>query len=69
MCDFETDFWTVDCAHSAFRHPDAPEDAQPRESVEVRCLVFYEDEKVSLGEVSEDFAANELGNDRIRKEN
>ncbi|CAI6334288.1 unnamed protein product [Periconia digitata] len=31
------------CAHCAFPHPRAPADAQPRESVEVRCLVFYTD--------------------------
>ncbi|KAF7168581.1 hypothetical protein CNMCM5623_001563 [Aspergillus felis] len=32
------------CAHCAFQHPDTPEDAPLRESVEVRCLVFYDDE-------------------------
>ncbi|KAI1457518.1 methyltransferase [Annulohypoxylon moriforme] len=30
------------CAHCAFPHPNAPADAPPRESIEVRCLVFYE---------------------------
>ncbi|KAF3058426.1 hypothetical protein GL218_05723 [Daldinia childiae] len=29
------------CPHCAFPHPRAPKDAQPRESIEVRCLVFY----------------------------
>lgn len=28
--------------HAAFNHPDAPPDAPPRESIEVRCLVIYE---------------------------
>ncbi|CAH0047310.1 unnamed protein product [Clonostachys solani] len=28
--------------HSAFRDGDAPENALPRQSIEVRCLVFYE---------------------------
>ncbi|GIJ88191.1 hypothetical protein Asppvi_007109 [Aspergillus pseudoviridinutans] len=32
------------CAHCAFQHPNTPEDAPLRESVEVRCLVFYDDE-------------------------
>ncbi|KAI0390343.1 hypothetical protein F5Y17DRAFT_461881 [Xylariaceae sp. FL0594] len=29
------------CAHAAFKHPDTPADAAPRESVEVRCLVLH----------------------------
>ncbi|KAE8152955.1 hypothetical protein BDV25DRAFT_137357 [Aspergillus avenaceus] len=33
------------CAHCAFQHPNTPEDAPLRESVEVRCLVFYEDQE------------------------
>jgi hypothetical protein len=28
--------------HAAFRHPDAPAGAPPRESIEARCLVVYE---------------------------
>ena len=28
-------------AHSAFEHPDTPADAPPRESIEVRALVFF----------------------------
>jgi hypothetical protein len=28
--------------HAAFRHPDAPATAPPRESIEARCLVVYE---------------------------
>ncbi|RMZ66208.1 O-methyltransferase family 2 [Pyrenophora seminiperda CCB06] len=28
------------CAHAAFNHPNAPPDAEPRESIEVRCLVI-----------------------------
>lgn len=28
--------------HSAFVDPDTPADAKPRQSIEVRCLVFYE---------------------------
>jgi hypothetical protein len=28
--------------HAAFDHPDAPADAPPRESIEVRCLVIYD---------------------------
>ncbi|KAI0419766.1 methyltransferase [Xylaria grammica] len=31
------------CAHAAFQHPNPPPDAAPRESVEVRCLVLYEE--------------------------
>ncbi|KAK7701278.1 hypothetical protein SLS64_010321 [Diaporthe eres] len=31
------------CPHCAFPDPQAPADAKPRESIEVRCLVFYED--------------------------
>jgi hypothetical protein len=31
------------CAHCAFPNPKAPVHAQPRESIEVRCLVFYAD--------------------------
>ncbi|KAF2014418.1 methyltransferase [Aaosphaeria arxii CBS 175.79] len=30
------------CAHSAFQHPDHERAIIPRESIEVRCLVFYE---------------------------
>ncbi|KAF2259675.1 methyltransferase [Lojkania enalia] len=30
------------CAHCAFPNPNAPADAACRESIEVRCLVFYE---------------------------
>ncbi|KAI1821873.1 methyltransferase [Xylaria intraflava] len=30
------------CPHCAFYHPQAPPNGPPRESVEVRCLVFYE---------------------------
>ncbi|KAI0402333.1 S-adenosyl-L-methionine-dependent methyltransferase [Xylaria palmicola] len=29
------------CAHSAFQHPGADPDAEPRESIEVRCLVLH----------------------------
>ncbi|ETS77611.1 hypothetical protein PFICI_09673 [Pestalotiopsis fici W106-1] len=32
------------CPHGAFQHPHAPTNAKLRESVEVRCLVFYENE-------------------------
>ncbi|RWA08683.1 hypothetical protein EKO27_g6418 [Xylaria grammica] len=31
------------CAHAAFQHPHTPPDAAPRESVEARCLVLYEE--------------------------
>ncbi|GAW20398.1 hypothetical protein ANO14919_099040 [Xylariales sp. No.14919] len=31
------------CPHGAFPHPDADTEAKPRESLEVRCLVFYEE--------------------------
>ncbi|MQA41108.1 CmcJ/NvfI family oxidoreductase [Rugamonas aquatica] len=27
--------------HAAFEHPDAPADAPPRESIEIRCLLIY----------------------------
>ncbi|KAF2179239.1 methyltransferase [Zopfia rhizophila CBS 207.26] len=30
------------CAHCAFQHPDGANAAVPRESIEVRCLVFYD---------------------------
>ncbi|KAI1322276.1 hypothetical protein F5Y16DRAFT_387102 [Xylariaceae sp. FL0255] len=30
------------CAHAAFEHPDTPEDAAPRESIEVRCLALHD---------------------------
>ncbi|BAE56599.1 unnamed protein product [Aspergillus oryzae RIB40] len=33
------------CAHCAFQHPNTPVDAPLRESVEVRCLVFYENQE------------------------
>lgn len=36
------DLITSVCAHCAFPHPDALTDTPPRESIEVRCLVFYE---------------------------
>lgn len=42
------------CAHCAFEHPDKDkvEGAVPRESIEVRCLVFYEDANESdVGDV------------------
>ncbi|KAF2789638.1 methyltransferase [Melanomma pulvis-pyrius CBS 109.77] len=32
------------CAHCAFPSPQAPANAQSRESIEVRCLVFYDHE-------------------------
>ncbi|KAI8632619.1 hypothetical protein F5Y19DRAFT_491279 [Xylariaceae sp. FL1651] len=31
------------CAHCAFPHPETPPNAPLRESMEVRCLVFYDD--------------------------
>ncbi|EFR00295.1 hypothetical protein MGYG_03297 [Nannizzia gypsea CBS 118893] len=31
------------CAHCAFQHPETPEDAPLRESVEVRCLIFSDE--------------------------
>ncbi|KAI0107202.1 hypothetical protein GGR51DRAFT_571132 [Nemania sp. FL0031] len=31
------------CAHCAFPHPKTPPNAPPRESMEVRCLVFYDE--------------------------
>ncbi|OBR12351.1 Methyltransferase [Colletotrichum higginsianum IMI 349063] len=31
------------CAHCAFPHPETPENAALRESMKVRCLVFYEE--------------------------
>lgn len=31
---------TQDCPHAAFHHTDVPENTPPRESVEVRALVF-----------------------------
>ncbi|RYP04561.1 hypothetical protein DL764_004369 [Monosporascus ibericus] len=39
--DSRTDGVSTFCAHAAFNHPDAPLDVEPRESVEVRCLVIY----------------------------
>ncbi|KAK7516248.1 uncharacterized protein IWZ02DRAFT_421033 [Phyllosticta citriasiana] len=35
------------CAHCAFEHPNAPKDAPLRESMEVRCIVAYEDEELA----------------------
>lgn len=34
------------CVHSAFQLPDQDESAPARESVEIRCLVFWEDQSV-----------------------
>ncbi|KAF2690576.1 methyltransferase [Lentithecium fluviatile CBS 122367] len=34
------------CAHCSFQHPGSYKAKVPRESIEVRCLVFYEDERV-----------------------
>jgi hypothetical protein len=28
--------------HAAFKHPGTPVDAEPRENVEVRCLVLHD---------------------------
>ncbi|OTB04090.1 hypothetical protein M426DRAFT_321185 [Hypoxylon sp. CI-4A] len=39
--DSRTDGVSRFCAHAAFNHPDAPLDIEPRESVEVRCLVIH----------------------------
>ncbi|KAI1778790.1 S-adenosyl-L-methionine-dependent methyltransferase [Hypoxylon cercidicola] len=39
--DSKTDGVSKFCAHAAFNHPDAPPDVEPRESVEVRCLVIH----------------------------
>ncbi|MCJ1352286.1 MAG: hypothetical protein MMC33_002270 [Icmadophila ericetorum] len=38
------------CPHAAFKHPDTPADAPPRESVEVRCIVLYGNEEKSVVE-------------------
>ncbi|CZT23692.1 uncharacterized protein RCC_09406 [Ramularia collo-cygni] len=35
------------CAHCAFAHPETPEDAVLRESMEVRCIVCYEDQDLN----------------------
>ncbi|EMD58412.1 hypothetical protein COCSADRAFT_103961 [Bipolaris sorokiniana ND90Pr] len=35
------------CAHCAFEHPDTPKNAVLRESIEVRCIVFYENEDLA----------------------
>ncbi|KAK8157465.1 hypothetical protein IWX90DRAFT_480714 [Phyllosticta citrichinensis] len=35
------------CAHCAFEHPATPKDAPLRESMEVRCIVAYEDEELA----------------------
>ena len=34
------------CPHSAFVDPKTKDDPKPRESIEVRCLVFWEDQEV-----------------------
>ena len=31
-------------AHASFRHPDTPEDAPPRESIELRAFAFWDEE-------------------------
>lgn len=41
MTDGATDI-AHGAAHTAFVDPETPEDAPPRQSIEVRCLVFYE---------------------------
>ena len=35
--DMSSDF----CLHSSIQDPDAPEDAPPRQSIEVRCFAFF----------------------------
>ena len=30
--------------HASFRHPDTPDDAPPRESIELRAFAFWDDE-------------------------
>lgn len=30
------------CPHAAFKHPNAPADAPPRESIEVRCFAIFD---------------------------
>ncbi|KAI0886474.1 S-adenosyl-L-methionine-dependent methyltransferase [Annulohypoxylon maeteangense] len=40
--DNKTDGVSRCCAHTAFTHPDTPLDVEPRESVEVRCIVIYD---------------------------
>lgn len=42
--DDTTGLWLTSlivCAHAAFTHPDTPADVEPRESVEVRCIVIH----------------------------
>ncbi|KAH8160893.1 hypothetical protein CIB48_g7358 [Xylaria polymorpha] len=39
--DSEADSVSKFCAHAAFNHPDVPPETEPRESIEVRCLVIY----------------------------
>lgn len=37
---FKADGNSLVCAHTAFYHPSAPADCEPRESVEVRCFAI-----------------------------
>jgi hypothetical protein len=37
---FIAKLWIAVAPHASFRHPDCPEVFQPRESIEVRALVF-----------------------------
>ncbi|KAI0455778.1 S-adenosyl-L-methionine-dependent methyltransferase [Xylaria acuta] len=39
--DSEADGVSKFCAHAAFNHPDVPPGTEPRESIEVRCIVIY----------------------------
>ncbi|KAI0468893.1 S-adenosyl-L-methionine-dependent methyltransferase [Xylaria cf. heliscus] len=39
--DSEDDSVSKFCAHAAFNHPDVPQGIEPRESIEVRCIVIY----------------------------
>lgn len=43
--DSKTDGRARRVPHTAFADPTAPEDAPTRESIEVRCLVFHEDDR------------------------
>lgn len=41
----DTDTVRIGCSHTAFRASDVRGTAEPRESIEVRCLVFFESEQ------------------------
>lgn len=54
--------WT---AHTAFRDPRTPKGAPPRESIEVRCIAFFEDGDVERTAVTAAGIWHELGRARL----